>query len=49
MYFANLYARDAAGDGALKLRVTQYKTRLDQLGLSYTASQDTIMAAIQQA
>ena len=49
IYFNDLYAQDAQGDKALRLRVTQYKAYLDQLGLSYSVSQDTIMAAIQQA
>ncbi len=44
---AALYAQDAEGDGALKLRVTQYKATLDALELPYTASQDEIMTAIQ--
>lgn len=48
-YYADLYARDAAGDGALQLRVRQYKAQLDQLGLPYDAEQDTVMAAIQSA
>lgn len=48
-YYADLYAQDAQGDKALRLRVTQYKAYLDQLGLSYSVSQDTIMAAIQQS
>ena len=41
-YYADLYARDAAGDGALQLRVRQYKAQLDQLGLPYDAEQDTV-------
>ena len=48
-YYAKLYAVDAAGDGALQLRVRQYKAGLDQLGLSYSVSLDAVMAAIQQA
>ena len=49
IYFTNLYAQDAQGDKALQLRVRQYKAYLDQLGLSYSVSQDTIMSAIQQS
>lgn len=48
-YYADLYARDAAGDGALQLRVRQYKAQLDQLGLPYDSTQDVVMAAIQSA
>ena len=48
-YYADLYARDAAGDGALQLRVRQYKSQLDQLGLPYDSAQDVVMAAIQSA
>ena len=48
-YYADLYARDAAGDGALQLRVRQYKAQLDQLGLPYDSAQDVVMEAIQSA
>lgn len=48
-YYADLYARDAAGDGALQLRVRQYKGMLDTLGLAYDTPQDAIMTAIQAA
>ena len=48
-YYADLYARDAAGDGALQLRVRQYKGMLDTLGLAYDTPQDAIMTAIQGA
>ena len=48
-YYADLYARDAAGDGALQLRVRQYKAQLDQLCLPYDSSQDVVMEAIQAA
>lgn len=48
-YYADLYARDAAGDGALALRVRQYKAQLDQLCLPYDSGQDVVMEAIQAA
>ncbi len=48
-YYTDLYARDAAGDGALQLRVRQYKAQLDQLCLPYDSSQDVVMEAIQAA
>ena len=48
-YYADLYARDAAGDGALALRVRQYKAQLDQLCLPYDSTQDVVMEAIQAA
>lgn len=48
-YYADLYARDAAGDGALQLRVRQYKAQLDQLCLPYDSGQDVVMEAIQAA
>lgn len=48
-YYADLYARDAEGDGALQLRVRQYKNLLDQLHLDYSSTQDAVMAAIQTA
>lgn len=48
-YYADLYARDAAGDGALQLRVRQYKAQLDQLCLPYDSAQDVVMSAIQAA
>nr|DAR57945.1 MAG TPA: hypothetical protein [Caudoviricetes sp.] len=48
-YYADLYARDAAGDGALQLRVRQYKNLLDQLHLDYRSTQDAVMTAIQTA
>lgn len=48
-YYRDLYARDAAGDGALAERVRQYKGMLDTLGLAYDSTQDAVMAAIQAA
>ena len=48
-YYRGLYARDAAGDGALAERVRQYKGMLDTLGLAYDSTQDAVMAAIQSA
>ena len=48
-YYKDLYARDAAGDGALAERVRQYKGMLDTLGLAYDSTQDAVMAAIQGA
>lgn len=48
-YYKDLYARDAAGDGALAERVRQYKGMLDTLGLAYDSTQDAVMAAIQAA
>ena len=48
-YYTDLYARDAAGDGALQLRVRQYKAQLDQLCLPYDSGQDVVMEAIQAA
>ena len=48
-YYADLYACDAAGDGALQLRVRQYKAQLDQLCLPYDSGQDVVMEAIQAA
>lgn len=48
-FYADLYERDAAGDGALQLRVRQYKGMLDTLGLAYDTPQDAIMTAIQSA
>lgn len=48
-YYADLYARDAEGDGALQLRVRQYKNLLDQLHLDYSSTQDAVMTAIQTA
>lgn len=47
--YGNLYAQDAAGDGALATRVRQYKGMLDTLGLAYNSTQDVVMAAIQGA
>ena len=47
--YAALYERDAMGDGALQIRVRQYKGLLDQLGLPYDATQDLVMATIQNA
>ena len=47
--YAELYERDAMGDGALQLRVRQYKGLLDQLSLPYDATQDLVMTAIQNA
>lgn len=48
-YYGDLYARDAAGDGALQTRVRQYKNLLDSLGVPYDATQDEVMEAIQSA
>ena len=48
-YYRDLYARDAAGDGALAERVRQYKGILDTLCLAYDSTQDAVMAAIQAA
>ena len=48
-YYSDLYARDAAGDGALQTRVRQYQGMLDSLGLAYDSPQDVVMAAIQSA
>ena len=49
MEYADLYAMDAEGDGALQKRVRQYKELLDTLGLSYDSNQDVVMYAIQNA
>ena len=49
MEYADLYARDAEGDGALQKRVRQYKELLDTLGLPYESNQDIVMVTIQNA
>ena len=47
--YTRLEVDDAAGDGALQLRVRQYKAQLDQLCLPYDSAQDVVMSAIQAA